>query len=248
MNREVAPGDNNPPEMLEIARQATRSISEWFAEHPVIASEEEAREIKLQIDRAKLCLRDLEDDRDQKVRPLNEQVNAINSGHRAVRRPLGTLLDHMLEALDLFIKGEEVKRIEAAMEAQRKAREAEEAAREAERLEREQIENAQLGEVGVDIAAAVQEADEAFRDFEKAERDALRAIKDAKVKIAGGFTRAITIKEREVLNVDDAAAAILDMGLSDGVKNAILTSARSFRRLHNRLPNGVSATIERNAR
>lgn len=239
-------GHNNPPEMIELARETTRQLSEWFAEHSHVTSEEGARDLKKQIDRAKLCLKDLEDARDREVRPLNERVNAINTGHRVVRRPLGTLLDEMLEALDVYAKAEEAKRIEAALEAQRKAREAEERAREAERLERERLENARMGEVGIDIAATVQQADEAFEAFERAEREAIRAQEATHVKIGGGFSRAISIREREVLDVDDAAAAIQDMGLTDGVRTAILTSARSFRRLNNRLPNGISATIKRN--
>lgn len=241
-------GHNNPPEMIELAKQVTKDLSAWFAEHPTVSSEAEAREVKLQIDRAKLCLKDLEDERDGLVRPLNERVNAINANHRTIRRPLGALLDSMLSALDRFLKAEEDERIRVAMEARRRAQEAEERAREAERIEREKLENAALGEVGIDIAEVTEEADEAFEEYAKAEREAIRAQEATRVKVGGGLGRAIGIRETEVLEVIDASAAITDMGLADGIKVAILTAARSYRRLHNRLPNGIEATIKRHTR
>lgn len=241
-------GHNNPPEMIDLARETTSQISQWFAEHPAVSSEQEARDIKLHIDRAKLCIRDLEDDRDRQVRPLNERVAAINGANRQVKRPLEAVLDSMLGALDAFIKAEETKRIKAALEAQERAALAAEVAREAEKLEREQVENAQMGEVGIDIAAAAKEADAAFNDYVVAERAAIRAKEDVKIRIGGGIGRAIGLREKETLHVEDAVAAITEIGLVENIRLAILTAARAFRKLHDRLPNGVSSTIDRNVR
>lgn len=232
--------------MIELAKETTAQISQWFAEQPVVSTEEQARQIKLHIDRAKLCLRDLEADRDKKVRPLNEQVAAINSLHKEARKPLGAVLDAMLEALDGFIKAEETARIKVALESKAKARELEERARELERQEREQRENASLGEVGIDIARTVKEADEAFNEYVKAERTAIRAEEETHVKIGGGLGRAIGLREKEILHVEDPVEAIKELGLVENIRLAILTAARAFRKLHDRLPSGVSSTIDRN--
>ena len=234
-----------PPEMIDLAKETTRQISAWFGDNPAVRTDKEAKQIKLYIDRAKLCLKDLEDERDSKVRPLNEKVSQINAMHKSIRRPLGVVLDEMLGALDLFIRAEEEKRIKVAQEAKRKAQEAEAKAREAERLERDKIENAKLGELGVDIAAAVKDADTAFEEYEKAARAALRAEAETHVKIAGGFNRAITIREKEVLEVENAFEALNDMGLTENVRLAILTAARAFRKLKGTLPAGIRVTIER---
>jgi len=236
---------NNPPEILELAREVTRNISEWFAENIGVSNADQAKQAKLQIDRAKLCLKDLEDERDGKVRPLNEKVLAINADYRAVKRPLDTLLGAMLSDLNNFVKAEEQRRIDAAIEAQRIADEAEQKAREAERIERELLSNAAQGEVGIDIAATTLEADRAFAEFEKAKRSAIRAEEGQTVIIRGGLGKGIGLREKEVLTVDDPLAAITEMGLTDNVQQAIITAARAYRRLNKRLPSGISATIER---
>jgi len=245
--------------MIDLAKETTRQISEWFAENPAVTSEDDARKIKLYIDRAKLCLKNLEDDRDRKVRPLNERVAQINADHRAVRKPLGVVLDMMLEASDVYLRAEEERRLALADEAARVARELEERARRAEEIERDKLDDARMGEVGVDIAAVTEQADAAFEEYARAERAAIRALEDTHVKIAGGFTRAIGFKEREVLHIDDLAAAIQDMAadrpgievgwsLPESLTLAILTAARAFRRTFKRLPNGIRATTERRAR
>ncbi len=78
---EVDRRHNKPPAMLDLARDVTRQIETWFKANPAVTTEQQARDIKLQIDRAKLCLKDLEDDRNEKVRHLNEQVSEINAEH-----------------------------------------------------------------------------------------------------------------------------------------------------------------------
>ncbi len=238
-------GHNNPPEMIDLAKEVTRQISHWFSENPVVSTEKEAKEIKLQIDRAKLCLKDLEDERDGKVRPLNDKVNAINAVHKTVRRPLGAVQSEMLGALDVYIKAVEDKRLGEAVEARQRAREAEQKAREAEKLERDQQDSVLHGEVGIDIAAAAEHADAAFAEYEKATRAAIRAETETHVKIAGGIGRAISIREKEILQVDDPIEAMKDMGFPPTVLDALMRAARAFRKITDRLPKGVSITIER---
>ena len=73
--------------------------------------------------------------------------------HKSARKPLGVVLDEMEEALNVFIKAEEARRVETAVEAKRKAQEAEQKARSAEKLERERLECIRLGEIGLDVAS-----------------------------------------------------------------------------------------------
>ncbi len=236
---------NKPPQMIDVVREVAHHLSTWFADNPAVSTEQEARDIKLQIDRAKLCLQDLEAERDSKVRPLNDKVDAINTMHKAARKPLGAVLDEMEEALNVYIKAEEDRRIQAALQAKQRAQEAEQKARAAEKLERDQQESIRLGVVGLDLAVVTEQADTAFEEYERAQRAAIRAQADTRVKIAGGFSRAITLKEKEILDVENVNEALIELGLTANIKQAILTSARAFRKKHGRLPAGITVTIDR---
>lgn len=235
-------GDNNPPSMTETAGETMRDISAWMAENVVI-TEDTAKEAKLFLDRGKLCLKDLDDERDGKVRPLNEQVKEINAGYKAPRVQLEAVLSGLSDRITGFIKEEKRKREEAAREAARIAEEAERNAREAERLEQDAIGSASSGELGVDIAAHVVEADNAFRDFEKAQRAAALAEKETKVRIGGGFQRAAGLRQKEKLIVVNAQFALDEMGATEDIKEAMIKSARAFRKATGDLPGGIEATF-----
>src|SRR5882724_3312832 len=109
-------GHNNPPEVLELAPDVIADISGRMADIPVVESEDDARLIKLEIDRAKACIKDLEAERDSKVRPLNDKVGLINQTYRRPRNLLGDLLDEMLGRLEVFMDAEKLKREQAAAE------------------------------------------------------------------------------------------------------------------------------------
>ena len=49
----------------------------------------------------------------------------------------------------------------------------------------------------------------------------------------------------EVLAIENAELAIRAMGLTDKIRDAILSSARDYRREHEELPAGINATFER---
>lgn len=85
-------GDNNPPDMAATAIDVAKNISAWMSENPVIQTEDSARDAKVWLDRGKLCVKDLEDERDGKVRPLNEQVQGINAYYRHPRETLQKIL------------------------------------------------------------------------------------------------------------------------------------------------------------
>jgi len=238
----MAIGHNNPPGMIETASTTMQDISGWMAEHPAI-TEDSAKDAKVFLDRGKLALKDLDDERDGKVRPLNEKVKEVNGLYKAPRIQLETVLSGLSDRLGAFLKEERDKRENAAREAARIAEEAEQRARDAERIEREAIESANAGELGVDIASHVVEADNAFRDFEKADRALAIALKETKVKVGGGFTRAISLRQKETIIVRDAVVAIGQIGLTEDIKEAIIKSARAFRKATGDLPEGVEATF-----
>ena len=237
-------GHNRPPEMLTLASEIANNISAWLAEHPVIETEDVAREAKMQLDRGRLALADMETERDGKVRPLNAQVKAINDSYVAPRSLISKVVAVVQARLAMFLQAEELKRQRIAEEAQRKAREAEQLAREAEQAEREAQQSAAAGELGVNIAAAVQIADEKFAAYQKAERQAAVAEKDAHVKIGGGIGRAIGLRTVEILFVTNGLEAIKSIGITKDVEEAIIKGARAYRRLHGRLPNGVIVRAE----
>jgi hypothetical protein len=235
-------GHNAPPSMVDTAGETMRDISAWLSENVVI-TEDTAKEAKVYVDRGKLALKDLDDERDSKVRPLNERVKEINDYYRPAKETLTRTLDALGERVSEFLKEEKRKREEAAREAARIAEDAERKAREAERLEQEALGSNSSGELGVDIAAHVVEADNAFRDFEKAQRAALLAERETRVRIGGGFSRAIGLKKKETLTVTDVVTAIEDLGHTKDIDEAIIKGARAYRKLHGKLPNGVESTF-----
>jgi hypothetical protein len=239
------PGHNNPPSPIEIARGTTTELSHWMADHPVIQTEDDAHTSKMMIDRARANLEEMEAERDALVRPLNEQVKAINDRYRPGRTTLEKLIDELKKRLSAYARALEIERVRKVEEARKAAEAAERAAREAEQREHEAIEEADHGVCDVDLGAATREADAAFAAFRKAERVAARAERDSHIRIAGGFGRAMGMRDREILTVTDWQAAISELGLTDTIRDAILTSARAYRKAFHELPEGVVATYDR---
>jgi hypothetical protein len=239
-------GHNQAPGPLDLASDTMRALSDWMAENPVIETGEQASAAKKLLDSAKSCAADIEDARDKLVRPLNEQVTAINTEHKAVhntdaKKPgtLDKIVNTLKASLATFIKAEEQRR---EIEAEAKRLEAEEAARiarEAEEREKEAIANSQAGELGVDVTAVVVEANAAFADFKKADRAATVAERDAHVKIGGGWHKSISLRTKETLVLVSYGKAIKAIGPNDKIRDAILSAARDYRKEKGCLPEGV---------
>ncbi len=243
---------NNPPSPIEYAQSVIDELNGWLSEHPVIQSEDEAREAKPLIDRARAALVEIETERNKQVAPLNVQVSMINLEHKKYHNTDKTkpglfdkVLGAVLQRINAFMLIEEAKRRKEAENARLLAEAAEKAAREAEAREKEVHEDASMGVAGLDLGQATEEADRAFGDFQQASRFAALAQKNAKVKIGGGFGRSISIRDREVLIVTDWKRAIDQLGLTDQIKESILTSARNYRREYGCLPEGIEITKER---
>jgi len=238
-------GDNAPPDMTVTALETMKALSDWMAEHPVIDGHDAAKEAKVLLDRGKLCIKDLDDERRGKVDPLNKQVAEVNGHYRAPREQLEKVLQVINIRLTAYIYEEERRRFAAAAEAQLKLEEAERVAREAEAKEREAKEAAEQGELGVDIAGKVGDANAAFSAFERAQRAAAVAEKDTKVKVTGGFTRAVALRTETVLSVTDPVKAVKALMPNAFITEAIIKAARAYHKLKDKYPPGIEAKTER---
>jgi hypothetical protein len=237
-------GHNQPPTQIEFTNETSGALGEWLKTHPVVQTEDEARDGKLLVDRAMGCLGDLEAERDGKVRPLNEQVRQINDTYRSPRTVLERILDELKDRLDAWRKAEEDRRREIADAARAAAEEAERIAREAEEREQEAKDDAQAG-VETDIGPATTAADLAFTEYERATLALARANREIVVRIGGGFNRALSARTKEVLIITDIEKVIAETGWTERVLSAILIEAREYRKQHGRLPNGIISQKER---
>jgi hypothetical protein len=247
----VSIGSNNPPGPIDHAQSVVDDINSWLADHPVIESEDQAREAKPYLDRAKAAFEEVEAERDGKVRPLNERVKSVNDTYKSLhntdpKKPgrFDRIVIELKARVGAFMLREEEKRRVAAEKARIAQEEAERIAREAEAMEAEALENAKAGEV-VDVADVTKQADEAFSEFERQSRFAARAERDTKVKIGGGFDRTASLRNVETLHLESYGKAIKAIGPHDKIRDAILSAARDYRKEHGALPEGVTATFER---
>lgn len=249
--REVA-GNNQPPGPIDYAKEAMVDLSNFLNETPVIENPDQASRAGLFVERMRKSLADVEDERTAKVSPLNKQVDDINAEYKALhnadkKKPgiADKLLNELRARLTTYAQAEEAKRLAVAEAARRAAEEAEQIAREAEAKEREAVENAKLGEC-TDVGAATMEADQTFSRFEKADRAAAIAEKGVPVRIASALGgNAISMRTTETLVIESVNKAITAMGPTDKIKEAILSSAREYRKLHGCLPAGIRADTTR---
>lgn len=245
-------GDNNPPGPIEHAESVVAEANAWLADHPVIQTEDEAREAKPIMDRLKLAFEEIEAERDGKVRPLNEQVKAINERYKSLhntdaKKPgrFDRVAVELKARFAAYMLREEEKRRQAAEAARKAKEEAERVAREAEAAEREALQNAAAGELDIDVAKVTAEADDKFQEYERVSRFAERAEKETTVKIGGGFRTSASLRTVETLVLDSYGKAIRAIGPNEKIEAAILSAARDYRKTHGVLPDGVSATTER---
>lgn len=233
-------GDNKPPSQIEFATSSATELGEWLKDNPVVQDEEVARLGKLQLDRMYLCIKDVEDERRGRKRPLRDEIQAIDDEYRPIVTLCEKLYDELKGRLGAWIRQEQERKQKEAAEARRQAEESEQRARIAEAREQAAKEEAQAG-VEVDLVAATREADQAFEEFKRDERAVARADAATNVKVAGGWGRAISAKSlttRELV-VIDPAAALARLGWSERLIEALKSDARDYRRRHGEWPNGV---------
>lgn len=243
--RAVSRTDNNPPSAIERSVEALAELNAFLAEHPAIQSEASALEAARLIKRGKAAHDEMETERDSRVRPLNEQVKAINGEYAGPKTVLQKVRDDLAKRATAYAHAEEQRRLREAAELRRQAEEAERIAREADAKEREARDDAAGGVVGVDLATATAEADTTFRDYGRAAREATRAERSAPVKLGTGFGRSLSMRTKETLVVTDHVAAVKAIGLTSKLEEAIQSGAREYRKEWDALPPGVTSQTER---
>jgi DNA repair exonuclease SbcCD ATPase subunit len=244
-DRVVTRGDNNPPGTIDRAREAFGELSDFLKDHPVIQAAPAAKLGSGYIERTRVALSEMESERAAKVKPLNDQLSAINGSYRAVRDPLETALKTLRKRLTDYANAIEEARIAEAERLRKEAEERERLAREAEAAEQDAIACADVGEC-TDVGAAIEQADQAFADYRRADKQAAIAERNVPVRFASAVGgRAQSMRTVEVLVVENVELAIKVLGITDKIRDAILSSARDYRKAFDELPNGIKATFER---
>jgi len=239
-------GHNQPPGQIEFSKETGDALSQWMANHPVIDSEEVAREAKLLLDRGSACSKDLAQERQERTGPLLKTVEEIRAEYREPQSTLDSIVTELQARINAFLIKLEEQRRAAAEKLRLEAEEAERLARSMEALEQAAKEDAKQGILDVDIAATTREADQAYSRFKEVSLAAARAGREAQhVAIGGGFRRAASLRKKETLVVADYEAAIKHMGLTDAIRDAILTEARAFRKAFDELPDGIISETTR---
>jgi hypothetical protein len=245
-NPRAVAGNNNPPAgAIERSKDTLADLQQFLKDEPVICDEDKARYAKGLMERAKSSIYDMERERTEQVTPLNEAVKRINDNYRGHTGILGTAAASVRARLNSFVneqrrKAEEEAR-KAAEEAERKIQEANDAIK----AKAEAAENADLGEVGIDVVAAEQEAAQKVAEANRAIRVANRAERDTNIRVGGGFGRVMTQRTKETLIVTDWQKAITEMGFVDGIRDAVLTAGRAYRKLKGDLPEGIVSEKEK---
>jgi len=232
-------GHNRPPSPIETAIECATDLAAFVDKNPVYVAERGV-EWKTHLDRAKTTIKTLEDARTALVKPLNDQVKAINAEHKAASTKLETVASLVEGAIKRHLAEEEARRKAAALEAARLAAEAERIAREKDRKAREEAENAALGDLDAAPAAAAIDAEQAIRDADATARIAQLAERDAaNVRQGGGFGRAVSLRTVKVLSIGSIVPAVRAMADDEDLREAILTAARRYRKTFGELPPGI---------
>ncbi len=243
-------GHNNPPDTIQSAKEAGVDLSAFLKDHPVISSPEEAKLGGAYVERTRINLAAMEDERKVRVEPLNQQLSAINGAYRVVREPLEKILKELRRRLTDYASAVEAARIAEVNRLAAERAEAERIAREAEQREQDAIAMADVGEC-TDAGMAITEADAAFKTFAKAARAEAIAERNVPVKIASVMGhRGLSMRTVEVLFISNAHAAIDAMTIANGeipekLHDALLSCARDHRKAHGELPAGIGSKHER---
>lgn len=247
-------GHNQPPEptIIERAGEAKQALSVFLDAVPVITEGTHLVEAKRLVEHARGAAAEMEAERDGLVRPLNEQVSAINAQYKAIhnvdsKKPgtLDKVLNELKNRLTTYAVEEEAKRARAAEAARVEAEKAEATAREAERIEQEAKMEAAVGVIDTGVAAKIEEADQAFSEFERASRFADRAERDVTFRIGDGRGKSLGMRTEKTLILESYSKAIKAIGKNEKIETAILSAARDYRKEHGKLPDGVTEVSER---
>lgn len=246
-DRTVTRNDNRPPEAIDHARDALSELSAWLRDNPVIEGQAQLKAGTALKERTLVALNEARAERETKTKPWREKLNAIFAAYELVKDK-GTLeraYSELRKRLTNFANEVEARRIAEANRLRHEAEERARIAREAELAEQDAIACADVGEC-TDVAGAIEQADSTFSAFQRADRQAAIAEKNVPLRtgsVLGG--RSISMRTTEKLVIENVELAISVIGLTEKITEAILSSARDFRKERNELPPGITATFER---
>jgi len=236
-------GHNNPPEPtpFELSKREIEDLAEearnWL-DGTAIASQEIADQIGKLKGLMSEAIKTADARRKVEVKPLDEakaeiqaRYNPLIADTKGVTGIAVRTIAECEKALTPWLLKLERER-QAAAEAARK--EAEEKAAAAQAAVRAALD--------LDFAAK-EEAEALLVEAKKTEKAAVK-LESTKAHVAGAG-RAIGLRSVEVIEVQDAVAAVRDIGLTDGMRAAIITAAREYRAEWGKWPAGVSAITER---
>jgi hypothetical protein len=237
----------DPDKQLKGAAEAFAELKAWMTETPVIQTPAIAKLGADWKNRTSIALKSADDERDAKVRPLNEKVKAENAKYKAVTKPLTDLFDQLRARLTGFDRAETAKR-EAAAAVVRAA--AEEAARITEAAQAqlaEAVDDAAQG-AETDVGGAIQAVEAAMHEAGRLQRQTAVAERDSHVRIPSAMGKAVsarTYRELIVADVEAAILAIRSMGLTERLADAICLEAKAFKATWGELPEGVTENSEK---
>ena len=246
-DRVVSRNDNNPAQALDYAKDALDELSKWLKDNPVVQDQAQLKAGTALKERTLLAMNEARSERETKTRPIRDTLNAIFATYELVKDKgiLERAYTELRKRLTDYGNAIEAARIAEAERLRKEAEERERIARIAEAAEREAIDDAEQGAES-DVGGAIAQADAAFTDYRRADKQAAIAERNVPLRVGsvlGG--RSQSMRTVEVLAIDNVELAIKVLGLTEKIRDAIISSARDFRKEFDELPAGIKATYER---
>jgi len=244
-DRTVTATDNNPSPAIEAAKDAGRDLHAWLNDCIVIENFDQCEQGDGWIERCRIALAQLDDERKPIADPVYAQWKAINAPYSRATKDLERLFDELRRRVSKFKNAVEAARIAEANRLRREAEEKERLARKAEAREADAVAAVDVG-VCEDVGTAIVEADQAFSDFERANRQAATAERNVPVRVAsivGG--KAMSMRTKRKLTVSDPIAAFKALWPNERIEKAMELAAKDHEDFFDELPPGITETFER---
>lgn len=249
-------GGNNPPGPIDIGKLLAVELAAFLDGHPAIQKHEDASQAAALIERARKAAAEIEEERETKVRPLNERVKAINAKYKAVhnedtKKPgsLDKIVTLIKSRQGAFLQAEEARKAKEAEAARQEALAAQLALDEAAEREREALDNSAAGEFNTGLGEAIADKADAEAAAARAARQATIAERDVPARIATAFGRTQVLRTHEVPAVASPVSALMAMWSDDKARDtitpALISAARQWKAARGAWPNGITITIER---
>jgi hypothetical protein len=243
-------GHNRPPpdepKAFENARQKIKEAQIVTTEILTITNQGQANKVADTLRDVQSAFNELEIHRTNRVAPLNRKVKAINDEYRPLKEGLDKLELDLKTVNRRWLLEQDRLRAEQARKAREEAERLAKEAEEAQRRASDEAERAKDGDITAGplhpVEAAV-EASKATLEARKAEAraDAIEKRRPKSGTGAAGRKVGLHTEERlSIATVKDLLAAVKDMGLREGLVEAVLKEARAYRAERSKLPKGIT--------